>query len=287
MTNEDLQNTRELRKNIFLAAYSSGGQSAHLASAFSIVEIVYVLYMKGILKYRSGEPRWDGRDILVVSKGHASLASYAVLSMAGFFDKRELFTFCGGETRLGGEPSMYLVPGIEASSAGSLGHGLSFGAGIAMANKMDNNNSKVYVIVGDGECQEGTIWEAAMSAVRYGLDNLTVILDNNRIQKMGTVMDTMAVDSWENRWRAFGWHITRTGGHDTDSLLGAFKDPGEKGKPRLIIAGTVKGKGVSIMENNPDWHFKMPNKRELKTVIQELGITEEELLNCRKHTYSR
>ncbi|MDR1288733.1 MAG: transketolase [Treponema sp.] len=284
MTCEDLQNIRELRKNIFLAAYSSGGGHAHLASSFSIVEILYVLYMKGILKYRSGEPLWKDRDILVISKGHASLAAYAVLAMAGFFDREELFTFCCGKTRLGGEPSMLLVPGVESSSAGSLGHGLSFGAGAALANKMDKSGSKVYVIIGDGECEEGTIWEAAMSAARHRLDNLTVILDNNRIQKMGFVMDTMSIDSWESRWRAFGWHIIRAGGHDTDSLAGAFGDPGEEGKPRLVIADTVKGKGVSIMENNPDWHFKMPNKKELKTVIQELGITGEELLNCRKHT---
>jgi transketolase len=220
-----------------------------------------------------------------MSKGHASLAAYTILAMAGYFDREDLFTFCQPGSRLGGEANMRLVPGVEAST-GSLGHGLSFGTGIAMANKMQGNDSKVYVILGDGECQEGTIWEAVMSAHRYKLDNLTVILDYNRIQKMGYVVDTMAIDSWESRWGSFGWQVTKTDGHDIDEIEKTLRSAVESGKPRLLIAGTVKGKGVSIMENNPDWHFKMPNKRELKVVVQELGITGEELEQCRKHTCS-
>jgi transketolase len=285
MTNEDELNIKEFRKKIFLTAYSYTGGLAHLASAFSVAEVLYTLYMKGILKYKPSDPLWGDRDHLIMSKGHASLATYTILATVGYFAKDELFTFCQPGSRFGGEPNMLLIPGVEAST-GSLGHGLSFGTGIALANKMDSKDSKVYVILGDGECQEGTVWEAVMSAVRYQLDNLTVILDYNKIQKMGFVRDTIAIDSWETRWESFGWHVIKTDGHDIDAIENAFKSPVVPDKPRLIIADTVKGKGVSIMENNPDWHFRMPNKKELKVVIQELGITEEELEQCRKHTCS-
>jgi len=150
---------------------------------------------------------------------------------------------------------------------------------------MDGRDSRVYVILGDGECEEGSIWEAAMSGVRYGLDNLVVILDNNRIQKMGYVRDTMGIDSWGCRWGAFGWRVMCCDGHGVAALEEALGRPAEEGKPTLVIAETVKGKGVSIMENNPDWHFKMPNKRELRVVREELGITVEELEGCRKPIY--
>jgi transketolase len=148
---------------------------------------------------------------------------------------------------------------------------------------MDSKASQVYVILGDGECQEGSIWEAVISAVKHQLDNLTVILDDNKIQKMGFVRDTMGIDSWETRWSSFGWHVIKTDGHDVVALRNAFKTPIEQNKPRLIIADTVKGKGVSIIENDPSWHYRMPNKKELKIVMQELGITGEELEECRKH----
>lgn len=280
MTNVDIQNVIELRKDIFLAAYASKGL-AHLASAFSVVEVLYTLYMKNTLKYKSQNPLWIDRDRLIMSKGHASLALYSVLAMAGYFDKKELYTFCLPGTRLGGEPNMLLVSGVEAST-GSLGHGLSFGVGIALANKIDGRNSRVYVILGDGECQEGSIWEAIMSASKHQLDNLTVILDYNKIQKMGLVSDIMAIDSWEQRWRAFGWQVYKTDGHDIENILHALQIPLESKKPCMIVADTIKGKGVSIMENNPAWHYRMPNKKELKIVMQELGITELELELCRK-----
>jgi transketolase len=282
MTSEDARNIQELRKNIFLTAYSYTGGLAHLASSFSLVETLYTLYMKGILKYNPRQPGWNERDRLIVSKGHASLAMYTILAMTGYFEKDELFTFCKPHTRLGGEANMRVVPGVEAST-GSLGHGLSFGIGIALAHKMNAVTSRVYVILGDGECQEGIIWEAVMSAVRYQLDNVTVILDYNKIQKMGFVADTIAIDSWETRWESFGWDVLKTAGHDIDALVRAFETPVKPGKPRLLVADTIKGKGVSIMENNPDWHFKMPNRKELKIVVQELGITEEEMETCRKH----
>jgi transketolase len=178
--------------------------------------------------------------------------------------------------------NMRTIPGVEAST-GSLGHGLSFGVGIALANKMDGKNSKIYVVLGEGECEEGTVWEAAMSAVRHGLDNLILILDFNKIQKMGFVKDTMFIDSWESRWSSFGWQIVQVDGHDIDAINNVLSFKQEENKPLLVIANTIKGKGVSFMENNPDWHFRMPNKRELKIVLDELDITQEELDKCRKH----
>jgi transketolase len=284
VSGQDRKNLRELRKNIFLTAYSYAGNIAHLASSFSVVEIVYVLYMKGIMRYKPDEPLWKERDILILGKGHASLALYAIFAMTGIIKKDELWTFCKEGTRLGGEGNMRLLPGAEAST-GSLGHGLSFAAGIALADKMDGRDSRIFVILGDGECEEGAIWEAVMSAVRFKLDNLTVILDNNRLQKMGYVKDTMAIDSWAHRWESFGWQIACCDGHDIDAIGNTLKKSQPPEKPRLVIAETVKGKGVSIMENNPDWHFKMPNKKELKIFMEELDVSGEELINCRKPTF--
>lgn len=269
----------ELRKNIFLTAYCGG--IGHLASAYSIVEIIYTLYMKGILSYDPLNPNWEDRDRLIVSKGHASLAIYNVLSMAGFFPKEELWTFCRPGSRLGGESNPIEIPGIEAAT-GSLGHGLSLGVGMALAKKIDKKNSKVFVILGDGECQEGTIWEAVMSASSFKLDNLTVILDYNRIQKMGFVNEIMGIESWDSKWKAFGWHVDEMDGHNIDEIYKCITAKGEKGKPRVIIAHTIKGKGVSIMENAPSWHWRMPNKRETKIFMQELNISEEELMKCKK-----
>ncbi|WP_238579961.1 1-deoxy-D-xylulose-5-phosphate synthase N-terminal domain-containing protein, partial [Treponema endosymbiont of Eucomonympha sp.] len=174
MTNEDELNIKEFRKKIFLTAYSYTGGLAYLASAFSVAEVLYTLYIKDILKYKPSDPLWGDRDRLIMSKGHASLAIYTILAIVGYFAKDELFTFCQPGSRFGGEPNMLLIPGVEAST-NSLSHRLSFGTGIALANKMDGKGSRVYVILGDGECQEGTVWEAVMSAAKHQLDNLTVI----------------------------------------------------------------------------------------------------------------
>ncbi|MDR3244149.1 MAG: transketolase [Elusimicrobiota bacterium] len=270
----DEEQLKQLRKDIFLTAYAGG--IGHIPSAYSIVEILYALYCKGILKYDAKNPYWQDRDRLICSKGHASLAIYAVLSLIGCFPKEELKTFSRPGTRLGGEPNPLEIPYVEAST-GSLGHGLSIGVGMALAQKIDKRDCKTYVIIGDGESQEGTIWEAAMSAVKFKLDNLTVILDNNKVQKMGFVSDIMGICDWHSKWESFGWEVYEADGHNLESLIKCFNAESKKDKPKIIIADTIKGKGVSIMENAPEWHYKMPNKRQMKIVMTQLNISETEL----------
>lgn len=281
MKTEDLKNLKEMRKKMFLTAYSGG--SAHLASAFSAAEIFYALYQKKILRIDPKEPQNDERDRLILSKGHASLALYVSLAMAGFLPEEELYTFIQPGTRLSGEPCPNGIPGIEAAT-GSLGHGLSMGVGMAIAAKLDQKKFRTYVILGDGECQEGTVWEAVMAAHRYQLGNLTAVLDCNKIQKMGFIEETMRISSWRSKWESFGWQVEEiTDGHDLDEVCEVLQRANDSNVPRLVIANTVKGKGVSIMENNPNWHFKMPNRRELKVFMKELEISEKELEKCREH----
>ena len=262
------------RKQIFLAAYSGG--VGHLASAFSLVEILQTLYLDGVMKHNPQNPKWDGRDLLVLSKGHGSLALYVSLANAGYFDKKELWTFCKPGTILGGEPNTLECPGVEAST-GSLGHGLGIGLGMAIALKSDNKSNHVYVILGDGECQEGSIWEAVMTAPAFKLDNLTVIIDNNSIQKMDFIEKIIGSDELGKQFEAFGWNIKRCDGHDRNALKAAIKSDWSTDKPRCLIAQTVKGKGLSLMENNPAWHWRMPNKKELKVFCSELNISQDEL----------
>lgn len=281
MMTEDITALKEMRKKMFLMAYVGG--TAHLASAFSAAELFYVLYKKNVLRFKPEDPKWEERDRLILSKGHASLALYVSLAMAGFIEERELYTFIQPGTRLSGEPCPTGIPGIEAAT-GSLGHGLSIGLGMALAAKLDHKKYRTYVILGDGECQEGTIWEAVMAAHKYQLGNLTAILDCNRIQKMGFIDQTMRIDEWKSKWEAFGWQTDEIcDGHDVEEICNVLKKRADPDIPRLVIANTVKGKGISIMENNPDWHFKMPNRRELKIFIQELDISEEDLIQCNGH----
>lgn len=277
---EEKLELENIRKSIFLTSY--GSNTGHIASAFSCVEILYALYQKKVLRYDVKNTEWEERDRFVLSKGHGSLALYCILCKAGFFDEKELQSFCKKDSYLGGEPDAMKISGVEAST-GSLGHGLSYGLGMALAYKMSGKKNKVYVVVGDGECQEGTIWEAAISAVKFKLDNLIVILDHNKIQKMGTVEDISGVVSWEEKWRSFGWEIRNVNGHNVQEIVTALRNIEENGSPHLIIADTIKGKGVSIMENNSIWHFKQPSKKELKVIMKELQITDEEIEQCKRH----
>jgi len=267
---------KQIRKYIFKTAYFGG--TGHLASAFSIVEVLSVLYFKDILKYSVDDPNWEKRDKLIMSKGHASLAMYSVLTMIGYLKEEELYTFCKPGSCLGGEPKLGDIPGIEATT-GSLGHGLSFGVGIAISNKLNNLDGKVYVILGDGECQEGSVWEAVMSAAHYKLDNLIVILDSNKLQAMGNLNDILQLEAMRDKWSAFGWDVEEVDGHNSQEIYDAFQKNLQKKvkKPRIIIANTIKGKGVSFMENVPIWHYRMPNSDELKIVIKELDLSEKEL----------
>lgn len=230
-----------------------------------------MLYQKDILNLTKGNMRDKDRNRFVLSKGHAGLALYWVMCEAGLLAEEEVNSFLQPGCHVGGEPCMRDLPGIEAST-GSLGHGISMGVGMAMAQKMDASEAKTYVLIGDGECEEGIVWEAAMSAAAFGLDNITVILDCNQIQKMTTVNNTIGLVNWRDKWESFGWLVKEVDGHDIETLEGVLKDKNKSDKPLIIIANTIKGKGVSIMENNPVWHFKLPNKKEKRIFEKELNI---------------
>ena len=264
---------RSLRKQILLSAIAGGG--GHVAPSYSALEILWTLYGEGILKIHPQDLCWQERDRMILSKGHAALALYACLAYAGFFEQEELWTFAKPESRLGGEP-MIGIPGVEMAT-GSLGHGLSYGVGTALGMKKKNISAETYVLVGDGECQEGSIWEAANTAAALALDNLTVILDWNNLQKMDFVDKIMGSPNWVMRWKSFGWQVIEVDGHDVDALCAAFRVPHEAGKPKIILAHTIKGYGVSVMENRVNWHYHIPNKRELKACMAELGISQEEI----------
>lgn len=266
--NLDLKN---LRKLIFLTAMKAAGSGlSHLASSFSCLEILYALYVNKAVNF---DLNLRERDRLILSKGHGALALYAVMSRAGLMSREELLKSYLKD--IGGEPSIRDLKGIEAST-GSLGHGLSVGVGMALAQKLDKLNSRTFVIIGDGECQEGSIWEAAISAAAFDLDNLAVILDCNNLQKMCAVKDMIKLDNWSEKFKSFGFNIAEVDGHDVDAL-NKILNLKNHDKPLLIIAHTVKGKGISIMENNANWHFKLPNKKELKIFKAELDISDEEL----------
>ncbi len=264
---------KEIRKQVFLQAYAAGG--AHMGAAFSVTDILGTLYFGEVLRYRPEQPDWEERDKLILSKGHAGVALYAALALAGYFDAGELKTFCQPGSRLGGHPKIGEVPGVEAST-GALGHGLSFGIGIAYANKVDGRKSHTYVILGDGECQEGSIWEGALSAPTLGLDNLTVIVDHNKLQAMDELETIVRMKPFADKWKAFGWNVVEIDGHNHAEIRQASLIRCEN-VPTLVIAHTVKGKGVSFMENVPIWHYRMPNEQELLLLLEELGLMEEDL----------
>ncbi len=274
MNQVDLDNCKALRKRIFTVAYSGG--MGHLASCFSSVEIIYTLLLKGVMKSDAKNPSMPERDRFVLSKGHGGLALYTALEMAGFISKEDVDSYLKPNAVIGGEPNLGDAAGIEVST-GSLGHGLSMAVGMAMAQKLDENGARTFCLIGDGESQEGTIWEAAMAASSFELDNLVGILDCNELQKTNRIDETMKYISWEEKWKAFGWNVVTVDGHDIDAMVETFSSLPKNHKPTMVIAKTTKGKGVSIMEGVPKWHFKMPNKKELKVIMEELQIPEEEL----------
>lgn len=264
----------ELRKRIFITGYKGG--MAHLASCYSCLEMLYAFYCKGILRYDVHNPRWEDRDRFILSKGHAGLALYGVMEKAGLITPEQYESYLTSESKIGGEPCMRDSEWVEATT-GSLGHGLSMGLGMAIALKLNKSKAKVYVMLGDGELQEGVAWEAIMTAPSFGVDNLNAILDCNHIQKMDFVEKTIGEPKWRDKFVSFGWDVAETDGHDMEAFSECVLSQNESGRPRLIIANTVKGKGISIMENNPNWHFKLPGRRELKVFKEELGITDAEL----------
>lgn len=264
----------ELRKKIFITGYKGG--MAHLASCYSSLEMIYALYLKDILRYDPYNPKWKDRDRFILSKGHAGLALYGVMVKAGLIEESVFDSYLQENAFIGGEPCMRDCQWVEATT-GSLGHGLSMAEGIAMALKMEDSPAKVYVMLGDGECEEGTVWEAAMTAPAFGVDNLIAILDCNRIQKMDFVKNTIGHVNWKEKWTSFGWCVDEVNGHDIKDFRDVVMKKAETGKPRVVIAHTIKGKGVSLMEDNPNWHFRLPGRKELKIFKEELGIIDSEL----------
>jgi len=227
----------------------------HPGGAFSSTDIMTALYFE-ILRIDPDNPRWSDRDRFILSKGHSSVGLYTILHLRGFFDRETLLTFRQDNSPLCGHPDMHKVSGVEMST-GSLGHGLSVGTGLAIAGKMDNKDYRVFVLMGDGETQEGSVWEAAMSASHYKLDNLVGIVDRNMLQIDGFTEEIMSLEPYKLKWEAFGWSVREIDGHDMSEIGSALGEaPFNKGKPSLIIARTTKGKGISFMENSPEWHGK-------------------------------
>lgn len=244
--------------------------SGHPGGALSAADLMTALYF-GYLRHDTKNPNWPERDRVIFSKGHASALLYACLAEAGYFPEEELMSFRKLGSRLQGHPSKDKgLPGVEVST-GSLGHGLSMGVGMALALRLDKKNSRVYVLMGDGECNAGQIWEAAMSAGHYKLDNLCGILDYNQLQIDGTTEEVMGLEPFAEKWRDFRWDVIEIDGHNFNEILNAYKEASQtKGKPTVIMARTVKGKGVSYMENQAGWHGKAPSKEQMEIALKEL-----------------
>ncbi len=243
--------------------------ASHIGSCLSIVDILTVLY-GSILNVDSTRPDWPGRDRFILSKGHAAAALYATLAEKGFFPVKWLETYCKDGSKLGGHITHHDVPGVEVST-GSLGHGLPIGCGMALAGKRDARPYRVFVLLSDGECDEGSTWEAALFAPQHHLDNLIAIEDYNKIQSFGRVKEVLDLDPFVDKWRAFRWVVQEIDGHDYTQIEETLKSvPFEGGKPSLIVAHTVKGKGVSFMENRLSWHYKSPNAEQLAQALAEL-----------------
>ena len=244
--------------------------SGHPGGSLSAVEIVTALFWR-VMQHKPADPQWKDRDRFILSKGHAAPVLYSVLAECGYFPLSELATLRQLDSRLQGHADRTATPGVEMSS-GSLGQGLSFAIGVALAGRLNSQSYRVYALLSDGECDEGQTWEAAMSAAHFKLDNLTAIVDNNGIQLSGFNRDIMNLDPLNKKWEAFGWHVTEVDGHDFTQLLDAIgKAQKVKGQPAVIIAHTVKGKGVSFMENNVDFHGKAPNAEQLEKALKELA----------------
>ncbi|WAM33358.1 transketolase [Caldicellulosiruptor morganii] len=257
----------EIRKSIIIQTAEAG--SGHPGGSLSGVEILTYLYFVE-MNIDPRNPKDPDRDRFVLSKGHASPLLYAVLAEKGFISKEELKGFRQIYSNLQGHPDMKKVPGVEMST-GSLGQGLSVANGMALAGKLDGKNYRVYVLLGDGEIQEGQIWEAAMTAAHYKLDNLTAFLDHNGLQIDGKITEVMSPEPVDEKFRAFGWHVITIDGHDFNQIEKAVSEAKTvKGKPTIIIAETVKGKGVSFMENEAGWHGTAPNKEQAQKALEEL-----------------
>ncbi|GBE23545.1 MAG TPA: transketolase [Actinobacteria bacterium] len=268
---------RRARIHILKAvAHAKGG---HVGGPYSAIDMLAALYFR-VLEVRPDEPDWPDRDRFVLSKGHSSIALYTILAMRGFFDVEELATFDSIDSRLQGHPDMTITPGVDMSS-GSLGLGFAGALGIALGGRALGKDFTTYVMLGDGECNEGVVWEGAHVANRYHLDRLVAIIDQNNLQQFGWRGDTETErltpyvgDELAGRWRAFGWHVLEVDGHDIQAFLNTVeKARAVSGSPVAIVAHTIKGKGVSYMEDNYTWHARVPTEEEFAVAMRELGDT--------------
>ncbi len=246
-------------------------RKGHIGGAFSCTDILVALYYGNIIHYNAEDPDWKQRDRFILSKGHSCVALYALLADLGFFSVSELDSFCQSGSMLGGHPDRN-VPGIEADT-GSLGHGLGIGAGLALSAKIDKNDFMTVVLLGDGECYEGAVWETALFAGHHRLDNLAAIVDRNRQCAMDFTEECNRFEPLEDKWKSFGWDTVTIDGHSFEQILSAFKDfrTHKSGRPLVIIADTIKGKGVSFMEGKITWHHGVPAGEELETARRELA----------------
>ncbi len=256
-----------IRKHIIEEVYNAG--SGHPGGSLSCTDILTVLYFHE-MNVDPGNPRWEDRDRFVLSKGHCAPALYATLAEKGFFPREDLVTLRHADSYLEGHPNMNTVPGVDMST-GSLGQGISAAVGMALAGKLDRKDYRVYALLGDGELQEGQVWEALMAAAHYKLDNLVAFLDHNGLQIDGKITEVMSPEVVEDKFRAFGWKVINVNGHDYVQIMEALAEARKtKGKPVMIVADTIKGKGVSFMENAAGWHGSAPNKEQRDRAIAEL-----------------
>jgi transketolase len=261
----------QLRRLIVRAL--DGGARGHIGSSLSPLEIMRVLY-DDILRYRADDPSWEGRDRCILSKGHGCLAQYVMLAEAGFFPHEVLETFCRRDSILGGHPEAGKIPGVEAST-GALGHGLPIGVGRAMGLRIKGNAARVFVVTGDGEINEGSVWEAAMSASKHRLANLTVLIDYNKIQSAGPTAEILDLEPLADKWRAFGFAVAEVDGHDVEALRVVLRSvPLDASRPSTIICHTVKGKGLAFAENDANWHHKSTiDKKLVAQMYEALGVS--------------
>jgi len=262
------EKARLMRQDIVIMV--GAAKSGHPGGSLSAADILSALYFH-VMRHDPKNPKWADRDRFVLSKGHASPVLYSALAEAGYFPKEEIITFRNINSRLQGHPDMKKLPGVEFTT-GSLGQGLSGAGGMALAGKLDKKDYRVFALIGDGESEEGQIWEAAMSSAHFRLDNLVAITDFNGLQIDGPNAEVMTVTPLPDKWRAFGWNVIEIDGHDFEQILDALSPERKvEGKPTMIIAKTIKGKGVSFMEDVCDWHGKAPSEEQVKQALVELG----------------
>ncbi len=248
---------------------TSVGKSSHVGSCLSVVDILAVLY-GAVLRHDPADPAWPLRDRVVLSKGHAGAAMYATLAECGYFPAERLASHCANGSFLSGHVTHLGVPGVELST-GSLGHGLSVGAGMALRCVRRHASWRVFVVLSDGECDEGSVWEAAMFAGHHRLHPLTAVVDYNKLQSLGSTQETLDLEPFADKWRAFGWDVEEFDGHDHGVLHRALTAVSADGRPRCLVAHTVKGKGVPFMENSVLWHYRPPSAEELEAALVALG----------------